>query len=168
MSKQKGYQPLSTEVPNGEDYAFAARLPQAGVSSPTHGAHHANFGPNCTYGAAGGAPMAYPAATYAGAPSAGYPVTSPVPTVGPMGMVVYDPLGKCGRKRERKQARRMACATDGCHGCRSCRGCHGCRRRRGGPVHLLVGLARSAFQSAQKHRRSQTPAPAHKAGSGSL
>lgn len=166
MSKQEGYQPLSTEVPNGEDYGFEARLPQVGVSRPTHGTYYANFGPNCTGGAAGGAPMAYPAAAYAGAPSAGYPVTTSVPMVGPTGIVVYDPLGRCGRKHARKQARRMACATYGCHGCRNCRGCHGCRRSRGGPVHLLFGLARSAFQSAQEHRQRQPPAPAHKVGSG--
>jgi hypothetical protein len=62
--------------------------------------------------------------------------------VGPVGLVVQDPLGR-GR-RGRKQARRMARIANG---------------RRLGPVSALVGLVRSAIQSSQGHHQSHPPAP---------
>lgn len=92
-------------------------------------------------------PVAYPAAAYAGAQARaveGYPAMPMSMSTGPVGMVVQDPLGM-------GMYGRNACAANGCHGC---------RRRRGGPVHLLFRLARSAFHTAQNHHRKQPPAPA--------
>lgn len=148
MSKQQGYQSLNT----GEDYGFAARLPQASGSHPTDYAHDADSKGTGTSGGAGVTyPVAYPAAAYAGAPVEGYPAM-PMST-GPVGMVVQDPLGMYGRN---------AFAANGCRDCRRCRGCHG---RRDGPVRLLFRLARSAYQSAQNHHRKRPPAPALKSTS---
>lgn len=155
MSKQQGYQQLSTEyAPDGADYGFAARLPQAGGSYETDKASSSSSG-------AGVPPMAYPAPAYAGAPVTGYPVMTPSMAggmAGPVGMGVEDPLGWRDRKRARRQAKR---------------GANGGGRRRakpglmllGGPVGLLVGLARHAIQSGKEHLGKHPPALADRPGS---
>lgn len=158
MSKQQGYQQLSTDAPYGEDYGFAARLPQAGGSYQTDKASSSS-------GAAGVAPMAYPPAAYppaayppatyppaayAGAPVAGYPVMTPSMAgrmAGPVGMGAHEPLGRRDRKRARRQAKRMARAQ----GDRKCRA-KPALMLLGGPVGLLVGLVKHAIRAGKEHQ----------------
>lgn len=159
MSKQRGYQQMSSEEPSGEDYGFAARLGKASASGSGEGERAAPvaYPPAAAYASAPYAEASYAGAPFVGAPVAGYPVmTTPTQQMaGPVGLVAPYPLG-------RKQARRLARANGGCRDCRNCRGC---RRRRGGPVSLLVRLVRSAVHSAQEHTRNRTIAPASQLGS---